>query len=240
MNRGSIPWKRKKLCVHEIDRAGCRVHATSYSMGTGDTFAGVKRPEREANQSAPFIPSLRMNGTIAPFLRMLLWLAQRPRLPCHWLFKLSVIWTVPEDCCGLGYCALDSGRNIAIFRLILLRASWRLITQRRYTSSTLLVEASDLSEKSVLSYQTAQCNYRTATFLFTTMKTPSLTHIARVLKTITVYLCCITKVTVRSVFILKIHVMSVAQTICLKMLKAMVLSSRHFIHDTVNGRCTQD
>jgi len=129
------------------------------------------------------------------------WLAQGAHLPFRGLFKHAIIWAVVEDGCRLGYCAVDSGRNRTNFRWILLPASWRLITQRRYTSSTVLVEATGLSETSVRSYRTAQCRYRTATFIFTP---PSLTQTACVLKTITVYLCCITKVSVHSVFLLNI------------------------------------
>lgn len=130
--------------------------------------------------------------------------ARTTHLPFRRLFKLTIIWAVLEDGCRLGYCAVDSGRNIATFRWILLPASWRLITQRRYTSSTVLVEATGLSERSVRSYRTAQCHCRTTTFIFTAMKPPSLNQTAYVLKTIIVYLCFMTKVTVHSVFLLKI------------------------------------
>lgn len=127
-----------------------------------------------------------------------------PHLPFRGFFKLSIIWAVVEDGCRLGCCAVDSGRNRTTCCWILLPASWRLITQRRYASSTVLVEATGLSETSVRSCRTAQCHYRTATFIFTARKPPSLTQTACVFKTITVYLCFITKITVHSVFVLNI------------------------------------
>jgi hypothetical protein len=157
---------RGRSCsVHEIVRAGFRIHTTSYSVGTRDTFAGVKRSEREANHAGPLIPRLRMNGPINPFLRMPSRLAQGPHIPFRGLFKLTIIWAVLEDGCHLRYYTVDSSRNIATFRWILLPASWRVITQHGYTSSTVLVEATRLSETSVCSYRTAQCHYRTATFI---------------------------------------------------------------------------
>ena len=165
-------WRGRRCSVHEIGRNGFRVHQTSYSVGTRDTFAGVKWAEREANHAGPLIPRLRMNGPITPILRMPSWLAQVPHVPFCGLFNLTIIWAVLEDGCRLGYCALDSSRNIATFRWILLPAWWRLITQHRYTSSTVLVEATVLSETSVSSYRTAQCHYRTATFILSAMKTP--------------------------------------------------------------------
>ena len=164
--------RRRSCAVHEIGRAGFSVHPTSYSVGTRDTFAGVKRPEREDNHAGPLIPRLKMNGHITPFLRMPLWLAQGPHVPFRGHFKLAIIWAVLEDGCRLGYCAVDCDRNRTTFRWILLPASWRLITQRRYTSSTVLVEEIGLSETSVRSYRTAQCHYRTAAFIFTAMKPP--------------------------------------------------------------------
>jgi len=193
----------RRICcsVHEIGRSGFRFHPTPYSEGARDTFAGVKRSKRAANHAGPLIPRLRMNGPITPFLRVP-WLAQGPRLHFRELFKLAIIWAIVEDGCSQGYCAVDSGRNRTTFRWILLPASWRLITQRRYTSSTVLVEATGLSETSVRSYRTAQCHYRTATSIFTAIKPPSLNQTACVLKTITVYLCCITKVTVHSICLL--------------------------------------
>jgi hypothetical protein len=119
-------------------------------LDTGDTFAGVKRPERE--------PSLRMYGATASFRRMPSWLAQGQRLPFHWRLTLTVIWAVLEDCYSLGYCAVDSGRNIAAFLWSLLPVAWRSIIQHRYTSSAVLMEATGLSETSARFYHTAQQN----------------------------------------------------------------------------------
>jgi hypothetical protein len=164
---------RGRSCsVHEIGRAGFRVHPTSYSVGTRDTFTGVKWPEHEVNHEGPLLPRLRMNRPITPFLRMPSWLAQGAHIPFRELFKLTIIWAVLEDGCRLGYCAVDSSRNIATFRWILLPALWRLITQHRHISSTVLVEATGSSETSVRSYCTAQCHYRIATFIFIAMITP--------------------------------------------------------------------
>jgi len=56
--------RRISCSVHEGPH---RVRPTSYSVGTRDTFAGVKRPERAANHAGTLIPRLRMNGPITPF-----------------------------------------------------------------------------------------------------------------------------------------------------------------------------
>jgi hypothetical protein len=46
----------KKKCVMETYntlKTGSGVHQTSYTMGTGGSFPGVKRPRREADHSPP-------------------------------------------------------------------------------------------------------------------------------------------------------------------------------------------
>jgi hypothetical protein len=42
-----------RIFTSPIVQTGSGVHPTSYPMGTGDSFLGVKRPRREADHSPP-------------------------------------------------------------------------------------------------------------------------------------------------------------------------------------------
>jgi hypothetical protein len=42
-----------RIFTTQIVQTGSGVHATSYTMGTRDSFPGVKRPRREADHSPP-------------------------------------------------------------------------------------------------------------------------------------------------------------------------------------------
>jgi hypothetical protein len=39
--------------LHHVVQTGSGAHPASYTMGTGDSFSGVKRPGREADHSPP-------------------------------------------------------------------------------------------------------------------------------------------------------------------------------------------
>jgi hypothetical protein len=49
----SIPGRVKKFSLLQIVQTGSGVHQTSYKMGTGGSFLGVKRQGREADHSPP-------------------------------------------------------------------------------------------------------------------------------------------------------------------------------------------
>jgi hypothetical protein len=49
----SSPGRVKKFSLLHIVQTGSGVHPTSYKMGTGDSFPGVKRQGREADHSPP-------------------------------------------------------------------------------------------------------------------------------------------------------------------------------------------
>jgi hypothetical protein len=49
----SSPVRVKKFSLLHIVQTGSRVHPTSYKMGTGDSFPGVKRKGREADHLLP-------------------------------------------------------------------------------------------------------------------------------------------------------------------------------------------
>jgi hypothetical protein len=44
-----FPTRARNLPLRRRVQTGSRAHPTSYPMGTGDSFPGVKRPEREAD-----------------------------------------------------------------------------------------------------------------------------------------------------------------------------------------------
>jgi hypothetical protein len=49
----SSPVRVKKVSLLHIVQTGSGVHPTSYKMGTGGSFQGVKRQEHEADHSSP-------------------------------------------------------------------------------------------------------------------------------------------------------------------------------------------
>jgi hypothetical protein len=49
----SSPGRVKKCLLLHIVQTSCGVHPTSYKMGTGGSFPGVKRQGREADHSHP-------------------------------------------------------------------------------------------------------------------------------------------------------------------------------------------
>jgi hypothetical protein len=49
----SSPGRVKKFLLRHIVQTGSGVHRTSYKMGTGGSFPGVKRQGREADHSPP-------------------------------------------------------------------------------------------------------------------------------------------------------------------------------------------
>jgi hypothetical protein len=53
------------VLLHVV-QTGSGVHPTSYTMGTGSSFPGVKRPGREVEHSPPTMPRSRKCGSIHP------------------------------------------------------------------------------------------------------------------------------------------------------------------------------
>jgi hypothetical protein len=51
-----------KISLLHVVQRGSGVHPTSYTMGTGGSFPGVKRPGREADHSPPTSAEVRKMG----------------------------------------------------------------------------------------------------------------------------------------------------------------------------------
>jgi hypothetical protein len=47
------PWECQEFSVLHVVHTSSEVHPTSYPMGNGGSFPGVKRPRREADHSPP-------------------------------------------------------------------------------------------------------------------------------------------------------------------------------------------
>jgi hypothetical protein len=55
----SSPGRFKKFSLLHIIQTGSGVHPTSYKMGAGGSFSGVKRQGREADHSPPTITEVK-------------------------------------------------------------------------------------------------------------------------------------------------------------------------------------
>jgi hypothetical protein len=51
-------WLLGVVLISNIVQTGSGVHPTSYTMGTGGSFTGVKRPGRQADHSPPTSPEV--------------------------------------------------------------------------------------------------------------------------------------------------------------------------------------
>jgi hypothetical protein len=67
------PCKVKNFRLSMSSRPAPRVHPTSYPMGTGDSFPGVKRPGRDAGHHLYLVPRSRKSGSIHPLPHTSLW-----------------------------------------------------------------------------------------------------------------------------------------------------------------------
>jgi hypothetical protein len=62
--RSSSPGRVKNF-LHVV-QTGSGVHPTSYPMGTGVSFPGIKRPGREVDHLAPVSAEVRNGGSVHP------------------------------------------------------------------------------------------------------------------------------------------------------------------------------
>jgi hypothetical protein len=60
----SIPGRGKSFSLLQSIQTGFETDAVSYSVSTGVSFSGVKRPGREANLSHPSNAKVRMGMTV--------------------------------------------------------------------------------------------------------------------------------------------------------------------------------